>query len=89
MTYRTDKFSAGDSVTWFDDDMATFTRGREKHGDGPFTIHEVLDREEKAAYGYDDHEQTTWESMGHTQHVLIDINGKFQTYSGAFFKKID
>lgn len=84
--YRTDKFKAGDKVTWFDEEYATLVDGRKKYGNGPFLILEVKDREFQPA-SYDD-DQSNWDSMGHTQHLVIDIDALNKQYSGAFFKKV-
>lgn len=90
MNYRIDKFSLGDKVTWFDDHYATFTRGRERYGDGPFEIVEIVDQAGKSLT--QDGRLAMWEAMAHTQHVYIDVSslaGNSETkvrFSGAFFK---
>jgi hypothetical protein len=87
--YRTDRFKEGDMVTWFNGHYATLTSScRDKLGDGPFRIIKVIDRP-KYEYGFGD-EQSNWESMGHTQHVVIDHDeGGNDMFSGAFFKLAD
>lgn len=85
MSIRYDKFSIGDRVTWFDDRYATLVDGREKHGDGPFTISGVIDREFEPPCDEDD--QSNWSSMGHSQHV--HINGLETIWSGAYFKLVE
>lgn len=91
MTYRTDKFAVGDKVTWFDDEYATMTDGREHYGDGPFEIIKVFNRDYES-YDYPDGCHSNWDSMGHTQHVRVatpsDPDSTHQ-YSGAFFKKVE
>lgn len=84
MTYRTDKFKTGDRVTWFDDGYATLIDGRAKYGNGPFTVGLVVNLEN---IRYPGEYQSTWQSVGHTQHLFIDeIESAF---SGAFFKKVE
>ncbi len=71
-----DKFSEGDRVTWRDEDKATLTQGRQKWGDGPFTIEQIWPISD-AGFDRDpmsDHymgEQSPTEAAGHTQHVSI------------------
>jgi hypothetical protein len=86
---RMDKFKVGDKVTWFDDHYATLVDGRERYGNGPFTVSKVYDREN---FDHTGELGTLWESMAHTQH--LEIEGWFsrtnvtlpQQVSGAFFK---
>lgn len=88
MAYRTDKFAVGDKVTWVDDRFANLVGSRAKYGDGPFTVSEVMERENHSAYEYgDEWGQSTWDSMGHTQH--LDLSNGLSNFSGAFFKKIE
>ena len=80
---RFDRFKPGDHVTWYADFYAELTRGREKYGDGPFTIVSV---ELASPSRHETPTQHRWEAMGHTQYVTID--GHANKYSGAFFRKV-
>lgn len=87
MFYRTDKFNVGDRVVWHPDYVRFWNK--EKAGEGPFVITKFWDRENSRDdydFGY---EQSLWESMGHTQHVMIDGDPREDhMYSGAFFIKV-
>ena len=89
--WRWDKFKVGDRVTWADDRYADMTRGRKRHGDGPFIILAV----ENAPYAASDvpytltkgpPEESRWAAMGHTQDVTVEHDGRDVRYSGAFFR---
>lgn len=87
MTYRTDKFAVGDKVVF---DPKYHMSYLNDLGDGPFDILTVYDRENE----YNDpYGQSTWYSMGHTQHVAIAKHstyedGRERQFSGAFFRKV-
>lgn len=87
MTIRFDKFTVGDIVTWSDDHYADLVHtARPTLGDGPFIITDVFDRENVPPY--EDGGQSTWSSMGHTQHVIIDGDSLRNTWSGAYFRLV-
>lgn len=91
--WRWDKFKAGDKVTWFNDDYATKVQSREKYGNGPFSVTSV-ERIPYSAYeveykvGGSPSEISRWAAAGHTQYVIIEHDGCFFKYSGAFFKRV-
>ena len=88
MGYRKDKFIVGDRVVWHPDIVSSWNK--ENAGEGPFVITEVFDRQQ-SRYDHDDYDygQSTWDSMGHTQHVKIDKDVRPESmYSGAYFIKI-
>lgn len=84
MTWRKDKFVIGQRVIWANDEMATITNGRDRFGDGPFVLSEVIDR----SYNKYDDFGSNWQSMGHTQHVKIE-NDFESLFSGSFFKLLE
>lgn len=75
MNYRTDKFKIGDWVTWFNDEWANLTGGRNRLGDGPFEIIDI-----------DDSDFRVFKSVGHTQWPYILTKDGPERFSGAFFK---
>jgi hypothetical protein len=76
MTYRTDKFAVGDNVVWANEHIET-ARSLFMNGwsNGPFIIETVIDR------------SSNWDSIGHTQHLIIKEFPDMGTWSGAFFNK--
>lgn len=97
--YRIDKFSAGDKVVFAGAYSVDEQRLQEKMGNGPFTIAKVFDR--PLVDDPQGIEQSNWESMGHTQHVVLEEfptdsfrakNGRFakgdKLFSGAFFIRV-
>ena len=95
--WRWDRFEVGDRVTWADDYYAEMTRGRERHGDGPFEVLAV----ETARYTSSEipyvlqgvENASRWAAMGHTQFVTVnhvsDGNWDSRRYSGAFFRRVE
>ena len=84
MDWRNDKFRVGESVVWADG-YGDLAGGRGKYGDGPFRITKVIDR---AFEPGDESYQSNWSSMGHTQHVYINVD-RAPMFSGAFFAKAE
>ena len=82
---RFDKFKVGDQVSWADNWAATMTGAAARIGNGPFEITAVFDRDNEPAFDLDCG-QSLWQSMGHTQHVVINGDEENCTFSGKFFK---
>lgn len=102
MSIRFDKYVVGDMVEW-DESFGDCSR-RDNLGEGPFEVLQVYDRESRTYYGesYDEAQSimkavtfTDWQSMGHTQHLVIEQsemgkpdNHMQSQFSGAWFKPL-
>ena len=95
MTYRTDKFIVGDRVAWSEDE--TYHMFKDEHGEGPFSIQHITDiafvpaeTEPEYVMGYGEiTPQSNWDSMGHTQIVVVKTQMGMNRFSGAWFQKLD